>query len=163
MTDLASEGTGANPDSEIPFSPPRNRMVVALLSLLGLLIALYMLAYAMGLTGPVICGIGECEKVQSSPYSRIGPLPVAAFGVVGYLTLIVTSFLGLQPSSRGSRLIPLILLSGGVAGLVFTGYLTYLEAFVIHAWCQWCVGSAIIMGLAFLAILPEIRHLGDSS
>lgn len=163
MTDPASEGPGENPDSAIPFSPPLNRMVVALLSLLGLMIALYMLAYAMGLTGPVICGIGECEKVQSSPYSRIGPVPVAAFGVVGYLVLIFTSFLGLQPSSRGSRLVPLVLLAGGLAGLVFSGYLTYLEAFVIHAWCQWCVGSAIIMGLAFLAILPEIRLLGDSS
>lgn len=163
MTDPASEGPGAKPDSAIPFTPPLNRMVVAILSLLGLMIALYMLAYAMGLTGPVICGIGECEKVQSSPYSRIGPIPVAAFGVVGYLVLIITCFLGLQPSSRGSRLIPLILLGGGTAGLLFSGYLTYLEGFVIHAWCQWCVGSAIIMALAFLAILPEIRNLGDSS
>lgn len=163
MTNLASEGSGANPDAAIPFSPPRNRMVVALLSLLGLLIALYMLAYAMGLTGPVICGIGDCEAVQNSPYSRIGPVPVAALGVVGYLVLIFTCFLGLQPSSRGSRLIPKILLAGGMGGLVFTGYLTYLEGFVIHAWCQWCVGSAIIMGLAFLAILPEIRQLGASS
>lgn len=158
MTDPASEVPEA-----IPFSPPLNRMVVAILSLLGLMIALYMLAYAMGLTGPVICGIGDCERVQSSPYSRIGPVPIAAFGVIGYLGLIFTSFLGLRPSSRGSRLIPAILLGGGFAGLVFTGYLTYLEAFVIHAWCQWCVGSAIIMGLAFLAILPEIRLLGDSS
>ncbi len=163
MTDPASEGPGENPGSAIPFSPPKNRMVVALLSLLGLMIALYMLAYALGLTGPVICGIGECEKVQSSPYSSIGPVPVAAFGVVGYLVLIFTSFLGLQPSSRGSRFVPLVLLAGGLAGLVFSGYLTYLEAFVIHAWCQWCVGSAILMGLAFLAILPEIRLLGDSS
>ncbi|MGD8361941.1 MAG: hypothetical protein PVJ04_10995 [Gemmatimonadota bacterium] len=41
--------------------------------------------------------------------------------------------------------------------------MTYLEAYVIHAWCQWCVSSAIIMALAFLVSLPELRRTrGDS-
>lgn len=149
-------------DSEI-FSPPRNRMFVAVLSLVGLLISLYMLAYALGLMGTIACGLGDCERVQSSPYSHVGPVPVAAFGVLGYLALVVVSLKGLQPSSRGSRMIPLTLLAGGVMGVAFSAYLTYLEAFVIHAWCQWCVGSAILMVLAFLASLPELRRLGGSS
>jgi uncharacterized membrane protein len=135
-------------------------MAIALLSLVGLLIALYMLAYALGLTGEVICGIGDCERVQSSPYSMIGPVPVAAFGVAGYLALLAATFLGIQPGSQNSRLIPVTLLVGCSLGLAFTGYLTYLEAFVIHAWCQWCVASAIIMVLAFLASLPEVRRIG---
>jgi uncharacterized membrane protein len=137
-------------------------MVVAVLALLGLLIALYMLAYAMGFTGPVICGIGNCEAVQNSPYSRIGPFPVAGFGVLGYLALLILSFLGLQPTSQGSRLVPLGLLGGGIVGVGFSAYLTYLEAFVIHAWCQWCVSSAIILALIFLASLPELRRIGES-
>ena len=141
------------------FSPPRNRMIMAVLGLLGFLVALYMLAYALGWTGPVICGIGDCERVQSSAYSRIGPIPVAAFGVLGYLVLMAVSFLGLQPIPGRSRSISLLLLSGGIAGLAFSVYLTYLEAFVIGAWCQWCIASAIIMVLAFLASLPEIRRL----
>jgi uncharacterized membrane protein len=136
-------------------------MAIALLSLVGLFIALYMLAYALGLTGEVICGIGDCERVQSSPYSRIGPVPVAAFGVAGYAALLVLSLLGLQPGSPGSRLVPALLLVGCGLGLAFSGYLTYLEAFVIHAWCQWCVASAIIMVLAFLASLPEVRRMGE--
>jgi len=137
-------------------------MAVVLLSLVGLLISIYMLAYALGLTGPVICGVGDCEAVQSSPYSRIGPLPVAALGVVGYLILMLLGFLGLQPASRGSRLLPAALVAGGILGLAFSAYLTYLEAFVIHAWCQWCVSSAVVMALAFLAILPELRRVGGS-
>ena len=149
--------------SEIPpFAPPPNRMAVALLSLLGLLVSLYMLAYAMGLTGSVICGIGDCEAVQSSPYARIGPVPVAVLGVFGYLLLMLVSFLGLQPSSAGSRFVPVALLTGGVLGVAFSVYLTYLEAFVIHAWCQWCVTSAIIMVVAFLVVLPELRRMGDT-
>lgn len=150
----------ASPATPATFLPPKNRMMVALLSLLGFLVALYMLSYALGFAGPLVCKIGDCEAVQSSPYSRIGPMPVAAFGVLGYLALIVVSFLGLQPSLAKSRKVPLILLVGGVLGVAFSAYLTYLEAFVIHAWCQWCVGSAIIMVLAFLACLPEMRRLG---
>jgi uncharacterized membrane protein len=140
-----------------------NRMAVAILALLGLLISLYMLAYALGVIGTVMCGLGECERVQSSPYSWIGPIPVAGLGVVGYLALLLVSFLGLQPPFQRSRVVPAALLVGGVGGMAFSVYLTYLEAFVIRAWCQWCVMSAIIMLLAFLVCLPELRRIGGAS
>jgi len=58
--------------------------------------------------------------------------------------------------------VPIALLAGGVLGIVFSAYLTYLEAFVIHAWCQWCVISAIIMAVSFLLILPELRRLRET-
>ncbi len=134
-------------------------MFVAILALLGLLVSLYMLAYALGMAGSLICTVGDCEAVQSSPFSRIGPFPVAAFGVVGYLVLMAVSLFGLQPASKDSRFVPLALLLGGALGVGFSAYLTYLEAFVIHAWCQWCVSSAVIMLLAFLASLPELPRL----
>ena len=135
----------------------------AVFFLLGLLVSLYMLSYALGWAGSLICTVGDCEKVQSSPFSRIGPFPVAAFGVVGSLALMGVSLFGLQPASQGSRAVPLALLLGGVVGLGFSAYLTYLEAFVIHAWCQWCVSSAVIMVLAFLACLPEVRRFRTRS
>jgi uncharacterized membrane protein len=147
-----SAGPGAH-------APPRNRMAVALLALVGLLVSLYMLAYALGLTSDVMCGLGDCERVQSSPWAWVGPIPVSALGVAGYLALMAVSLLGLQPPLRDSRVVPLALLGGGVVGVAFSAYLTYLEAFVIHAWCQWCVISAIIMVLAFLAALPELKVL----
>lgn len=147
----------------VGLDPPMNRMVVAILALLGLSISLYMLAYALGFTGPVICNVGSCETVQNSPYSKIGGIPVAAFGTLGYLVLLVTSFLGLQPRFVGARWVSLALLAGGVIGVGFSAYLTYLEAYVIHAWCQWCVSSAIIMVLAFLFSIPEGKRLGEPS
>jgi uncharacterized membrane protein len=139
--------------------PPRNRMAVALLALLGLLVSLYMLAHALGLTGPVMCGLGDCETVQDSAYAWVGPIPVSGLGVAGYLALLVVSLLGLQPPLQRSRAVSLTLLGGGVVGVGFSVYLTYLEAFVIHAWCQWCVVSAVLMMLAFVASLPELRAL----
>lgn len=136
---------------------------MAILALLGALVALYMLAYAVGLVGTVMCGIGDCERVQTSSYSRIGSFPVAGFGVAGYAALLIAAFLGLQPAFQRSRVIPAMLLGGGILGVLFSAYLTYLEAFVIHAWCQWCIMSAVIMVLAFLAALPEFRRLGGST
>jgi len=143
-------------------APPLNRMLVALLALLGFAVSLYMLAYATGLTGPVLCNVGNCEAVQASPYSRIAGIPVAALGTVGYLALMIVALLGLQPSSVGARWVPALLLLGGVVGVGFSAYLTYLEAFVIGAWCQWCVISAILMVLAFLFSLPEFKRMGGS-
>ncbi len=145
------------------FVPPLNRMVVAILALLGLLVAMYMSAYAAGLTGPILCNVGSCEAVQNSEYARIGRVPVSLFGILGYLTLLVFSLRGLQPERRDSRLIPMVLFWGGLAGMAFSAYLTYLEAYVIHAWCQWCVSSAIIMVLVFLASIPELKRMGDPS
>lgn len=143
--------------------PPLNRMVVALVALLGLLVALYMVAYAAGLTGPILCNVGNCEAVQNSQFSRIGGIPVAVFGAVGYLALLVVGLLGLQPKFIGARWVSLSLLGGGVIGVGSSAYLTYLEAYVIHAWCQWCVSSAILAVLAFLFSFPEIKRMRGSS
>ena len=67
-------------------------MAVSVLSLVGLLISLYLLAHSLGLTGPVMCGVGDCEAVQSSPYSYLGPVPISGIGAVGYVLLLVLAF-----------------------------------------------------------------------
>lgn len=144
-------------------APPLNRMLVALLSLLGFAVSLYMMAYGAGLTGPILCNVGNCEAVQASPYSRIGEIPVAALGAVGYLALMGVALLGLQPRFVRSRWVAVLLLGGGLAGVGFSAYLTYLEAYVIRAWCQWCVTSAVLMVLAFSFSLPELRRLPSSA
>ena len=43
-------------------------------------------------------------------------------------------------------------------GVAYSAFLTYLEAAVIRAWCLWCVVSALLMTLIFLASLPELRR-----
>lgn len=136
-----------------------NRMVIAVLSLAGFFVAFYMLAFSLGWTGPIICGLGECATVQASRWARIGPLPVSALGVGGYLTLFAVSMVGIQPGRASPRTVSVVLLTLSSIALVFSGWLTYLEAFVIQAWCQWCVISAILATLIFLAALPERKRL----
>ena len=140
-------------------APPTNRMVVTLLSLVGLFVALYLFAHNAGWTGPIVCGVGDCATVQSSEYARIGAVPVSAVGLAGYAALLALALTGLQPAYRRSRVIGALLLAGSAFGVIFSAYLTYLEAFVIRAWCQYCVISAILITLVLLASLPEIGRL----
>jgi len=143
-------------------SPPMNRMVIAVLSLAGFFVAFYMLAHSLGWTGPLICGVGDCATVQSSRYAKIGPMPVSGLGLVGYALLLGTAFLGIQPGGRGSAGVSRALVGLSTVALLFSGWLTYLEAYVIHAWCQWCVTSAILVTLIFIAALPEWKRLGGN-
>lgn len=138
--------------------PPVSRMVVAALSLVGLLVALYLTLYKLGYLGVIQCGTGGCEVVQASRYAYFLGYPVAAWGVGAYATLLVLALLGVQPGWARSRWIGLALFGLALVGVLFSAYLTYLEAAVIHAWCRWCVVSAVIITLIFLFTLPELRR-----
>lgn len=137
------------------------RMAAAVLSLAGFFVSLYLYLYKIGKIGTLACGSGSCETVQMSPYSRFLGLEVALYGVLGYLTLLVVSLETVRQPADRRRLTLLLGLSG--IGLAFTIYLTSLELFVIHAICRWCVGSAVIITLLFLAVLLEWRRETPSS
>lgn len=138
--------------------PPVTRMAIAVLSLVGLLIATYLSMYKLGYLGVIQCTIGGCEKVQTSRYADFLGLPVSLWGMGAYVTLLVLAMLGLQPRYQGARWVALSLFGVSAIGVVFSGYLTFLEAFVIHAWCQWCVISAILVTLIFLLSIPGLRQ-----
>lgn len=138
-------------------APPLSRMVVAVLALLGLFVAGYLALYKLGYLGIIQCGTGGCETVQASRYAFFLGLPVAVWGIGEYLALFVLALLGVQPRWAGSRGIALALFGIAAVGVVFTVYLTYLEAAVINAWCRWCIGSAVIIILIFLFTIPGLR------
>jgi uncharacterized membrane protein len=135
-----------------------NRMFIAVLALIGVLISTYMSAYKFGLLGEIACGSGGCRMVQNSPWSVFYGIPVPVIGLLGYTAMLVAALAGVQ-SFVHSRMVPLVITGGAVIGLAFTAYLTYLEAFVIHAWCRWCIASAVLAVLIFLFALPEFRRL----
>ena len=133
-------------------------MGAALLSLLGLFIALYLYLYKIGKIGSLACGSGGCETVQLSAQSRFLGVDVALIGVAGYGVLLLLALLTLQPRFAGpawpSRL--LAVLAGGA--VLFTIYLTGLELFVIHAICRYCVASAVVILLLFLLAVRDLRR-----
>jgi uncharacterized membrane protein len=141
-----------------PGTVPLARMGIAVLALIGLFISAYLTLYKLGFIGVIQCSVGGCETVQSSQYAVFLGLPVALWGVGAYTVLLVLAILGIQPRWAGERWVALALFSMAAVGVLFSAYLTYLEAAVIRAWCQWCVVSAVLVFLIFLLSLPGLRH-----
>ena len=132
----------------------RHRQVIAVLALAGLFVAVYLYLYKIGVYGELKCGSGGCETVQASTYAMLLGQPVALYGVLGYAALFALSVVGLQARFAARRWPTTLLAVMATLGFAFTVYLTALELLVIHAWCRWCVGSAVIMTLIWLVALP---------
>lgn len=135
------------------------RMGVAALSLTGLLISAYLWMFKHGYIGALACGTGECATVQLSEYSSFLGVDVALLGALAYAALVGLAMLGLQPGwlDRRAPTRGILLLSAG--GVLFAAYLTWLELFVIHAICRWCVASAVIIVLIFVLTMLDRRRL----
>jgi len=123
----------------------RRRQAIVVLALVGLLVASYLWLYKIGVIGVLQCGTGACEAVQTSRYADLFGVPVAFVGVAGYAVLFVVGLTGLQPPLATDRRIAVALAALSTVGLVFTLYLTYIELFVLHAMCRWCVVSAALI------------------
>jgi uncharacterized membrane protein len=135
-----------------------NRMFIAVLALIGVLISAYMSAYKFGLIGEIACGTGGCGLVQNSPWAVFLGVPVPVIGLLGYGAMLAAALAGIQ-AFPSHRMVPIVLGGGATMGLLFTAYLTYLEAFVIHAWCRWCIASGALAVLIFIFTVPEFRRL----
>jgi uncharacterized membrane protein len=131
-------------------------MGIAALALAGVLIATYLLLYKINVLGTIACGTGACETVQSSPWAVFLGVPVPAWGVIGYLVILILALAGLQPAFAHHRGVAALLFGNALIAFAFSAYLTGVEAFLIHAWCRWCVASAIVATLIFLLSLREI-------
>jgi len=126
----------------------RLRVAAIVLAVIGIGVAGY-LTYVHYRGIAPICAVGHgCEKVQSSEWSKLAGVPVALLALIGYVGILAAL---LVPGENGRMAAALLALVG--AG--FSAYLTYREIFTIHAICQWCVASAII--LAALAVITVTR------
>lgn len=136
----------------------RLRVALAVLAVAGIGIATYLTVVHYQGDDPVCLAGGHgCATVQKSDYAEMAGIPVPVIGLFGYLTLILAAALRGDPG----RLLGLF--AGGI-GFGFSIYLTYLELFVIDAICQWCVGSAIVMTLAFIvALIRALRFTGTTT
>jgi uncharacterized membrane protein len=134
------------------------RMWMALISLAGLFLGVYLTMYKFGIIGSLACNVGSCEQVQTSRWSVFLGVPVATWGVGFYVLMLVLAIAGLQPRFMDSRRLSLAVLLLTGWGVVFTAWLNYLEAFVIHAWCEWCLGSAGMVLVLFVLALMDWRE-----
>lgn len=137
-----------------------NRMVVASLALIGAFVSVYLLLFKLGVVGTLICGVdGGCDIVQASRFAYLFGVPVAAWGLAGYLAIFSVALAGTRPelASRRWIAVALVALTGG--GFAFSMYLSAISGLVIGAWCEWCLVSASVATLAFFFSVPELRKL----
>jgi uncharacterized membrane protein len=135
---------------------------VAKLPLLAAIVALVGLADAIYLTikhftgEAVPCSIVEgCEQVLTSSYAEVGGVPLAIFGAAAYFVAFSLAIL----TAFGNR--SLWTLFGGQVSLmlIFTAWLVYLQAFVIEAFCQFCLlSAAVTLGLFIIYFLSKLRR-----
>jgi uncharacterized membrane protein len=132
------------------------RIAMTALATIGLGLASYLTYVHYAGIHPLCTAGGSCEEVQTSAYSKLAGVPVALIGLLGYITILGSLLVPVSESSR------LATMAFTLVGFGFSAYLTSRELFSIHAICEWCVSSAIIMTI--LACLATWRFLrGETS
>lgn len=118
-------------------------IAITVLGFLGLLIATYLTYVHYAHLKPICAASHGCEIVQNSKYAHFLGIPVPVLGLVGWIGILGSL---LVPGDIGRGLTALLTLFG----FGFSAYLTYLEKYEIHAWCQWCIGNATIMTITMV-------------
>ena len=137
--------------------PPIWRILSALLILAALAgIADTLVITAVLHLGPGYCiGGGSCEQVLTSSYAKLGSLPLSSLGAAFYTLLFVNALIYAYGSYRSALRLNLLLASFGT---LFSGYLLYLQGWVIHVWCIYCLTSAFIQ-VSFLLMSIALFRL----
>ena len=125
-------------------------VIAAGICLIGLADATYlMVQYLTGETA--VCGASpDCSKVLTSPYAKVARIPVAAFGVLGYFGAFSLATFAAFGYARARRLFAF------AVGAMFaaTLWLLFVQAFLLHAFCRYCLFSAaLVFVLAAMVII----------
>jgi uncharacterized membrane protein len=134
--------------------------VAAIVSLAGLADATYLTVQA--LTGEtLVCGGSpDCFRVLGSSYARMGGIPVALFGAVAYFSVFSFATFAAFGYARARTFLILTI----AAMFVVTVWFLYVQAFLLHAYCRYCLFSAAVTFLlAGLVIAgPSPQDASDS-
>jgi uncharacterized membrane protein len=130
----------------------RTRIALASTVALGAVLSAY-LSWVHWSGELALClGAGGCEVVQASRFATVGPVPVAAIGLAGFLALLAT-ILAWTPARPWAGTVAFGL---SLAAALYVGYLTYVELFVIGAICPWCVAVAACAAVSLVLVVREI-------
>lgn len=133
--------------------------VIQLLSVAGMLVAFYLYLFHEGVLIAACTGAGwdDCGSVSgpTAVYASVGSVPVALIGLIGYALIFLVIWL-MDWEPVGNYLPEILLGLTGVAFL-FSLILTALELFVIHAFCRYCVVSAILVTIMFGLSISFLR------
>jgi uncharacterized membrane protein len=96
-----------------------------------------------------------CDTVTLSRYSHIGPFPVALLGFIFYSIVLVLFFMSIEGKNTSWAQRALLLTP---FGFFFTLYFLYIQAFVLNAYCIYCLFSTATSSALFsLALYHWIK------
>jgi vitamin-K-epoxide reductase (warfarin-sensitive) len=130
--------------------------IIAVLAVLGIVVSSVSLQHHYAKSKTSYCDFGEsfnCDLVNRSQYSSIAGIPVAMIGIAGYITL-----LALATFYREKAETPGMLVLASAGGLAFALYLTYVEGFILQAWCILCLSSLTTIFLITLLSVLLLTH-----
>lgn len=141
---------------------PRGRVILysiaGVFCLLGLADATYLTVQALTGNTAACGGQAGCSEVLGSAYSKVAGIPVAAFGVAGYFSAFSFATFAAFNYPRARKFFALMV------GVLFAGTLwfLYVQAFILHAFCRYCLFSAaitfLLMGLVVASPPPPVAR-----
>jgi uncharacterized membrane protein len=140
-----------HPKSGLRFSfSDAARILIPVSGVAGLGVSGY-LTYTHFANVAAVCVLNaKCETVLTSRFAEIWNIPLALIGMVMYLVIICLGLLLWRKESAWEHVTAAGILGVGLVGIIFTAYLYYLEIFVLHGFCSWCVISSIILAFIFI-------------
>ena len=115
---------------------------------------------------PLYCeGSGGCHTVQASEYATLLGVPVALLGFILYASIFAASAIGLRGAGAwtagwAAERAPFLVFGLALSGVLYSGYLTWLELYRIHAICAWCVASACLLAGIFVIATAQLAVSG---
>jgi uncharacterized membrane protein len=110
--------------------------------------------HVTGRTAQCIASSG-CQDVLSSKYAAFGPVPLAALGALAYFTAFSTALLAAFGYAKSRAFFALVV----AVMFAITLWLLYLQAFVLHAFCDYCLFSAgVTTVLTLIALANAFRR-----
>ena len=140
------KANAASPSTIEP-SGSRPRQIIytlaAILSLVGLAEATYLTALHLAGAHVTCVTAANCSAVLGSAYASFRGIPLAAVGAVGYFAAFSFAILAAFHYRRAATFLALTV----SAMFLSTLWLLYLQAFVLHAFCDYCLFSAALIFL----------------
>ena len=133
-------------------------LAIAILAVLGIAVSSVSLDHHFRKSKTSYCDFGQsfnCDIVNRSEWSTVAGVPVALIGILGYAALLAFATFYREKAET-----PGILVIGSLGGLGFALYLTYIEKYVLFAWCILCLTSlAVIFSITVLSVTLLLRSM----
>ena len=143
----------------MPLSSVPNKFVITILvlALIGFVDATYLtIEHYQNVIPP--CAVGGCETVLTSVYSEVAGIPVALAGAIYYLFILIGALAYLE--GRHERLLRYVLIAT-TFGLLASLYFLFLQAFILHAYCLYCLGSlttSTVLFILAITVFSKYQH-----